>query len=168
MQTRFSVLFYPRGNDIDKNGNAPIYLRITVDGKRSELSIKRKVLLTRWNSEGGKVRGTAAGVRELNRYIDTIKFKIYKIHDMLSENQELVTADIINSVRMLKKGGFVLCDDVFKHVKKSDEMYQSIASYETIKSLSNAKLINYSLVHKRIIKPYAAPKLRKYIAVLQK
>jgi predicted O-methyltransferase YrrM len=80
----------------------------------------------------------------------------------------VVTADIVNSVRMLKKSGFVLCDDVFKNVKKSDDMYQSIASYETIKSLSNAKLINYSLVYKRIIKPYAAPKLRKYIAVLQK
>ena len=79
----------------------------------------------------------------------------------------IVTADIVNSLRILKKGGFVLCDDVFKKVKKSDEMYCSIASYETIKSLSSAKLINYSLVHKRIIKPYAAPKLRKYIAVLQ-
>ncbi|WP_156949976.1 Arm DNA-binding domain-containing protein [Maribacter antarcticus] len=32
MQNRFSVLFYPRGNDIDKSGHAPIYLRITVDG----------------------------------------------------------------------------------------------------------------------------------------
>jgi len=80
----------------------------------------------------------------------------------------VVTADIINSLRMLKNGGFVLCDDVFKYVKKSDQMYKSIASYETIKSLSNAKLINYVLIHKRIIKPFAAPKLRKYIAVLQK
>ena len=23
----FSILFYPRGNDIDKDGNAPIYAR---------------------------------------------------------------------------------------------------------------------------------------------
>jgi|GEM_PF-6374761 len=36
------------------------YLRITVNGKRSELNIKRKVLLTKWNSEGGKVRGTTS------------------------------------------------------------------------------------------------------------
>ncbi|MDB9865792.1 class I SAM-dependent methyltransferase [Candidatus Thioglobus sp.] len=80
----------------------------------------------------------------------------------------VVTSDIINSIRMVKKGGFVLCDDVFKNVKKNDDMYRSIASYETIKSLSSANLINYYLVYKRVIKPYAAPKLRKYIAVLQK
>ncbi len=98
MQTTFSVLFYPRGNDIDKNGNAPIYLRITVNGKRSECSIKRKVLLTRWNSEGGRVRGTTANVRELNRYMGSIKAKIYKIHETLSDNRELITADIIKSI----------------------------------------------------------------------
>lgn len=98
MQTTFSVLFYPRGNDIDKNGNAPIYLRITVNGKRSEFSIRRKVLLTKWNSEGGKVRGTTAGVRELNRYMDSIKVKIHKIHETLYDTQELITADIIKGI----------------------------------------------------------------------
>ena len=102
MKTTFSILFYPRGNDIDKNGNAPIYLRITVNGKRSELSIKRKVLLSRWNSEAGKVRGTTTDVRELNKYMDTIKVKIYKIQETLYENQELVTADIIKNVYLGK------------------------------------------------------------------
>jgi hypothetical protein len=46
MQTTFSTLFYPRGNDIDKNGNAPIYTRITVNGKRSEFSISRVKIIT--------------------------------------------------------------------------------------------------------------------------
>ncbi len=81
MQTTFSVLFYPRGNDIDKNGNVPIYLRITVNGKRSELSIKRKVQLSRWNSNVGKLRGTTTYVRELNRYMDSIKTNVYKIQE---------------------------------------------------------------------------------------
>lgn len=103
MQNTFSVLFYPRGNDTDKNGNAPIYLRITVNGKRSEFSIKRKVLLGKWNSKAGKVRGTTPDIRELNRYMDTIKVKIYKIQETLLENQELLTADIIKSI-YLRKG----------------------------------------------------------------
>ncbi|WP_144961516.1 Arm DNA-binding domain-containing protein [Gillisia sp. Hel_I_86] len=57
MQSTFSTLFYPRGNDIDKNGNAPIHLRITVNGKRSEFSIKRKTPFKKWNSNAGKLRG---------------------------------------------------------------------------------------------------------------
>ena len=98
MQNRFSILFYPRGNDINKNGKAPIYLRITIDGKRSELSIKRKVLLEKWNTNAGKMRGTTSNVRELNRYMDGIRNRVYKIHDKLSESESTITAEIIKNI----------------------------------------------------------------------
>ncbi len=98
MQPSFSVLFYPKGSNIDKKGMIPIYLRITVNGKRSEFSIRRKVILTKWNSEGGKIRGTTADVRQLNRYMDSIKSKVYKIQEKLSEEESLITADIIKSI----------------------------------------------------------------------
>ena len=114
MQTTFSVLFYPRGNDIDKNGNAPIYLRITVNGKRSEFSIKRKVLLNKWNSEAGKVRGTTADVRELNRYMDSIKVKVHKIQETLLENQELVTSEIIKNIYLGKSIKHKMILEVFQ------------------------------------------------------
>src|SRR5690554_1156414 len=97
MQTTFSILFYPRGNDIDRNGNAPIYARITVNGKRSEFSIKRKVLLEKWNSDAGKIKGTSTDARELNRYINAIQNKIYRIQENLTENGDLITAKRIKN-----------------------------------------------------------------------
>ena len=97
MQTTFSILFYPRGNDIDTNGKAPIYARITVNGKRSEFSIRRKVLLTKWNSQAGKMRGTTLDVRELNNYIDTIRININKIQEQFFERKILITADRIKN-----------------------------------------------------------------------
>lgn len=102
MQTTFSILFYPRGNDIDKNGYAPIYARITVNGKRSEFSIRRKVQLTRWNSDAGKIRGTTPDVRELNKYLLSIELKINKIQEQLSENNILITAEKIKNVYLGK------------------------------------------------------------------
>tara|TARA_R110002050_G_scaffold71771_5_gene154368 strand:- start:1361 stop:2596 length:1236 start_codon:yes stop_codon:yes gene_type:complete len=114
MQTTFSVLFYPRGNDVDKNGNAPIYLRITVNGKRSEFSIKRKVLLTKWNSEAGKVRGTTADVRELNRYMDAIKVKVHKIQETLLENKELITSEIIKNIYLGKNSKYKMLLEIFQ------------------------------------------------------
>ena len=68
MQTTFSTLFYPRGNDIDNNGNASIYTRITVNGRRSEFSLRRKIPLTKWSPDAGKMRGTYVKVRELNSF----------------------------------------------------------------------------------------------------
>ena len=43
----FAVLSYLRKNKLDKLGKAPIYLRITVNGIRAELSTKRKIIPNR-------------------------------------------------------------------------------------------------------------------------
>jgi predicted O-methyltransferase YrrM len=80
----------------------------------------------------------------------------------------VVTADIVNSLNLVNENGLVVCDDVYKSINKSDEMYCSVASYETIRQLYNANLINYSLILKRTIKPWGSPQFRKYIAVLEK
>ena len=42
----FSILFFIRRTRLLKNGEAPIGLRITVNGQRAELQIKRSVPLT--------------------------------------------------------------------------------------------------------------------------
>ncbi|TRZ42327.1 Arm DNA-binding domain-containing protein [Robertkochia solimangrovi] len=78
MQNTYTFLFYPRGNDIDKNGKAPVYARITVNGKRSEFSIKRKVVLEKWNSDTGRIKGKTPEVLELNKYMISIQNKINK------------------------------------------------------------------------------------------
>ena len=44
----FSILFFVKKHRLS-DGKAPLYVRITVDGKRVDLSIKRKVNLDRWD-----------------------------------------------------------------------------------------------------------------------
>ncbi len=97
MQFTFSILFYPKGSNTDKYGMTPIYARITINGKRSEFSIKRKVLLSKWNSDAGKVKGTTADVRELNRYINSIRYKIQNIYEKLSNEETLITSEGIKN-----------------------------------------------------------------------
>jgi Arm domain-containing DNA-binding protein len=50
--------------------------RLTVDGKRAELSIRRKINVTKWNSSAGKAKGFTKESQELNHYIDIIRNKI--------------------------------------------------------------------------------------------
>lgn len=102
MQNTFSIIFYPRGNDTDKNGKAPIYARITVNGKRSEFSIKRKVLLEKWNSDTGKITGKTPDILELNQYMISIQNKINKIQAQLSENETTITAEQIKNIYLGK------------------------------------------------------------------
>ncbi|MGO4910723.1 Arm DNA-binding domain-containing protein [Leeuwenhoekiella sp. W20_SRS_FM14] len=67
--TTFSVLFFTR----KLNRNKPelsIYARITVDGKCSEMSLKRKTSVNNWDPSKGRVRGTTAKAKNLNSNLD--------------------------------------------------------------------------------------------------
>lgn len=140
MQTTFSVLFYPRGNDVDKNGNAPIYLRITVNGKRSEFSIKRKVKLSKWNSDAGKIRGTTPDVRELNRYISAIRTKINKIQEKLVEEKRLVTSEVIKNLYLGKETKYRMLLDIFEeHNIKVEKLVGKDFAHGTLERYKTAK-----------------------------
>lgn len=79
MKISFTLLFYIKKSKADVNKKANIYLRITVNGKRSELSIGRKVDFNKWNSGTNRVRGFSKEAQEINQYIDLITNKINKI-----------------------------------------------------------------------------------------
>ncbi len=98
MQDLFSLLFYIKRCKADKNGYANIYLRITVNGKRAEFSIRRKVHIVKWNSDAGKAKGYTKEVQELNHYIDIIKNRIYEIHRALVNQNKTITATLLRDV----------------------------------------------------------------------
>lgn len=81
MNQNFSVLFYlKKQKKENENGLLPIYLRITVCGKRSEISIGREIDPEQWDNRRNKVRGTRQESRALNDYLSSIISKIRKIH----------------------------------------------------------------------------------------
>ncbi|MGB5417386.1 phage integrase SAM-like domain-containing protein, partial [Algibacter sp.] len=115
MQNTFSILFYPKQSDVDKEGKSPIYMRITVNGKRTELSIKRKINVINWNSNAGKVRGTKDEVKNLNRLIDFIKNKIYKNHQELIEKNRPITAKALKNAYLGIGEKEMMLIEVFKN-----------------------------------------------------
>ena len=97
MTSTFNILFYVRRDKADEQGNAPIYCRITVDGKRSELAIKREVALSKWQPSKGYVKGTNEEARTLNTYIDSVRTKIYEHHKLIMEANKPITAEAIKN-----------------------------------------------------------------------
>ena len=51
MTNTFSLLFYIRTTKIKADSTAPIYVRITINGKRAELSAKRSIDPSKWNQK---------------------------------------------------------------------------------------------------------------------
>lgn len=77
----FHYCFFQKGNSLSKDGKVSIYLRITVNGKRSELSIKRKINPNKWNSMADRMDRNNEEAYAINRYINAISAKIYKIQE---------------------------------------------------------------------------------------
>ncbi|MEO9502839.1 site-specific integrase [Nonlabens ulvanivorans] len=95
-QNTFATLFWVSSTRI-KNGQVSVYVRITVNGKRVNISLKRKVTLSEWNSLKGRARGTKQESRLLNRYLDQVQSRIYESYEQLRSEKELISAQTIKA-----------------------------------------------------------------------
>lgn len=88
----FSILFFIKKTKLLKNGKAPIYLRITVNGKRSEIAIKRSIILKLWDTLKSKAKGNSKEAQIINDYLNSVRGQIYTHHQELQERRKTITA----------------------------------------------------------------------------
>ncbi|WP_372758102.1 Arm DNA-binding domain-containing protein [Mariniflexile sp.] len=92
----FSILFWA---DLarTKDNQASIYARITVNGKRSTLSLKRKVPVSDWDAYKGRARGTNQNTRLLNNYLEVVNSGLFKSYQDLRNERKLITSHAVKA-----------------------------------------------------------------------
>jgi hypothetical protein len=80
LEKSFGLFYYLKKAKNQKEQKHHVYLRITVDGDRREVSIKRQWIPAQWNSKTGRATEINEQAIELNRYLDTI-FEIAHKHN---------------------------------------------------------------------------------------
>ena len=96
MSKTFGLLFFIR-KPKNKTDEAAIFLRITVDQMRTEISTKRYCDSMRWSSAMGRLKGNLEDARRLNSYLDAIQAKIFDIHQQLVRGNESITPEAIKN-----------------------------------------------------------------------
>ena len=91
----FSILFFIKKSKLLKNGEAPICLRITINGQRAEVQIKRSVEVSLWNSNKECAIGKERKHQELNHYLETVRTKVLRIHRELEQDGKPITGEIL-------------------------------------------------------------------------
>ena len=111
----FGLLFYLKKQKNYVRGKQPIYMRITVDYQRAEISTKREIEPERWNSPAGRATGTKEEVKALNAYLDTLQSKVYEIHRYLVDAKEPITVEAIKNklIGVEEKPRMIL--EIFQH-----------------------------------------------------
>jgi hypothetical protein len=102
MATLLNILFFPKRGISTPDEYAILYTRITINGKRSEFSTGRKIELKKWNSDSNQARGNSSEIKTLNRYLDTVKAKLYDIHDKLLREAKVISASDIKDLYLGK------------------------------------------------------------------
>ena len=94
-RTTFGLLFYIRRDKTNKKGEAPVFMRLTINGERADASIKRFIEPHAWNSAKGKANEKSRGGKDLNLYLDAISANILRIQRDLELDKKEVSAQII-------------------------------------------------------------------------
>ena len=136
----FGIQFVIRKHRI-KDGEAPIYARITVNAERAEISIKKRIHVDNWNNGRGMAKGKTPEISKLNSYLEQIRSQLTECYQALVVSKGTVNPESI-------KNKFFGIDD-------SGETLKGLIEYHNIGMDSNLRwgtLKNYMTTEKYIDK----------------
>lgn len=94
---RTHLLFWQYKSKINKRGLAPIYLRITVDGQKTEHATGLAIEPDLWDANKGQVKSRAANAQRINGALSVLHTKALKIIDSLNLQDQEITADLVKA-----------------------------------------------------------------------
>lgn len=92
----FAILFWIHTSRA-KNNQTRIYVRITVNGKRANISLKYKADTRIWDANKQRAKGNSEAARMLNQYLDQVHSQIVQCYQDLKFKGQLITAELIKA-----------------------------------------------------------------------
>ena len=156
--TTFSILFWLKQSKA-KNGEAPLYARITVNGQRAEISLKRKIKIANWNATKNRAKGTNQEARTINEYLNQVQKGIIQSKNELTLENKFITSQAIKS-RYLK-------EDEQNHTLNDIIKYHNEDMVNKLRSISSAMILmmNFPGIQPSVVRVSCIQKasLKKYL-----
>ena len=131
--TIYSHIFYPKKSKNHSKGPVPIYLRITVNGKRAEVSIKKMVDFSKWNNKGSRMKGSNEEAKKFNAYLSTLASKLNAAYlEMIAEEIPITAENLKNRFSGVQENNHSLLTIVGYH---NDEIKAMIGNGYTTGTL---------------------------------
>ncbi len=153
MDNPISILFYLKRVKVNAQGLAPIFQRITINGRRLENSTGKFVEPDKWHSEMSKMKGTSEEARSINGHLDNLKSKILNLEKNLIKKDIPVNFESFKNELSGKKERERMLIPIFQeHNRKIKELVGqeyapgTLERYETsLKHTKNFLLWKYNL-----------------------
>ena len=92
----FGVQFVARKAAIQ--GELLIYVRVTINKRRAEISLKKTIKAAFWDNKAGRVMGDKKAMKELNPYIEEVRFKLTECYRHLQLAHKPLTAEAVKAL----------------------------------------------------------------------
>ncbi len=135
MKVNLALHIYARAAKANAAGLHPLYVRITIDGKRTEFSSKKFINPKQWDPKMMKMKGSSEEARTINSYLETIKSKVNQTQIILEYQEEPITLEKFMSAYLGKKSEkertlIPIFQDHNKRVKSLIGVEYSAGTYE--------------------------------------
>lgn len=91
----FNIHYYIKRTKLLKNGDAPVYMRLTLNGENAEISLKRSIKPSLWDTTRNKAKGTSPEASEINEYLTSIRGQLFMHQRELQEAGKQITAKVL-------------------------------------------------------------------------
>lgn len=157
----FSILFWINTARA-KEDQAELYARISVNGKRVNLSLKEKVPVSQWDNIKLNVKGSSVKANQLNDYIETTRNEIFQSYRDLKSSGAHITAQAVKArylgedqqyptMQQLmdyhnEKNRHILHRDTQKHYRTSQKYILEYVKKEYKKPDCDLRDLNYGFI----------------------
>lgn len=137
-KSTFRILFYLKRTKTLNNGKLTIFMRITINGERVEISTHQSVESHLWNQGKAIVKGVSNSSRQINDYLEHLRLKVFQYKKEIENSDQEVSArtlgDLLQGKSAQRKG---LVELFLEHNKSCRELVgrdiapATITRYET-------------------------------------
>jgi site-specific recombinase XerD len=153
MKAKTTLHFYAKSTKANATGLFPIYVRLTVEGKRFEYSSKKFIEPSKWSNELSRMKGNSEEARSINSLLDFTKNQINEIQfELLKDNITLNIEEFKNRLLGTKIRERMLIPIFKEHNSKIKELLGieyapgTLERYETsLKHTSNFLFWKYNI-----------------------
>jgi site-specific recombinase XerD len=121
----FNVHFWLKKTVLKKDGTFPIYARITIDGKRADLSTQQTTLEHSWCTTARRIKPKFSGAKEVNDVLENIHSSLVLCHKQLSNSGVVVSAQAVKLRYLGKDKPVATIDDLIHYHRENNLIYLS-------------------------------------------
>jgi len=118
----------------------PIYVRVTINGERIELSTKRSILLKNWDKKRQRPKLINNKLKALNHHLEYIRNRFYLEHQKLSQSNKPFSAiDLKNAYLNINEKGLTVIEVIETHNIDMKNQIPELYSAGTLKNYRTLK-----------------------------